>query len=100
MAAIKYKGTDGQWHLLNNILVSGINVVQTTGSSSADVMSQSAVTEAINSKQDGFWVSGTIGLLPSTMTTLLGVCTHSMATWASAIRTSTAVCVLFWLYKL
>lgn len=51
MAAIKYKGTDGQWHLLNNILVSGINVVQTTGSSSADVMSQSAVTEAINSKQ-------------------------------------------------
>jgi len=59
MAAIKYKGTDGQWHLLNNILVSGINVVQTTGSSSADVMSQSAVTEAINSKQDDFWVSGT-----------------------------------------
>jgi len=51
MAAIKYKGTDGQWHLLNNILVSPINVVQTTGSSSADVMSQSAVTEAINSKQ-------------------------------------------------
>lgn len=48
MPGIKYKGTDGQWHLLNNVMVAPINVVQTSGTSSADVMSQSAVTEAVN----------------------------------------------------
>ena len=48
MAGIKYKGTDGQWHLFNNVMVNAINVVQTTGTSTADVMSQSAVTEAVN----------------------------------------------------
>lgn len=48
MPGIKYKGTDGQWHLLNNVMVAPINVVQTTGTSSADVMSQSAVTEAVS----------------------------------------------------
>lgn len=47
MPGIKYKGSDGQWHLLNQVMVNEINVVQTTGSSSADVMSQSAVTEAL-----------------------------------------------------
>ena len=48
MPGIKYKGTDGQWHLLNNVMVAPINVVQTTGTSTADVMSQSAVTEAVS----------------------------------------------------
>lgn len=47
MPGIKYKGTDGQWHLLNNVMVNAIDVVQTTGTSTADVMSQSAVTEAV-----------------------------------------------------
>lgn len=47
MPGIKYKGTDGQWHLLNNVMVNQINVVQTTGTSTGDVMSQSAVTEAV-----------------------------------------------------
>lgn len=48
MPGIKYKGTDGQWHLLNNVMVAPINVVQTTGTSTADVMSQSAVTEVVS----------------------------------------------------
>jgi len=48
MPGIKYKGTDGQWHLLNNVMVAPINIVQTTGTSTADVMSQSAVTEAVS----------------------------------------------------
>ena len=47
MPGIKYKGKDGEWHLLNQVMVNEVNVVQTTGTSSADVMSQSAVTEAI-----------------------------------------------------
>lgn len=45
MAVIKFKGTDGLWHMLSNIMVKGINVVQTSGTSSGDVMSQKAVTE-------------------------------------------------------
>ena len=48
MPGIKYKGKDGEWHLLNQVMVNEVNVVQTTGTSSADVMSQSAVTEAID----------------------------------------------------
>lgn len=47
MPAIKYKDKNGQWQMLNQVMVNQINVVQTTGSSSADVMSQSAVTEAL-----------------------------------------------------
>ena len=48
MSVIKYKGTDNQWHLLDNIMVSTISVTQTSGTSSADVMSQSAVTETVS----------------------------------------------------
>lgn len=48
MAVIKYKGTDGLWHMLSNIFVKGINVVQEKGQSTTDVMSQKAVTDAIN----------------------------------------------------
>ena len=52
MAAIKYKDENGNWQLLNPILVKEIDVVQTTGTSSADVMSQSAVTKALSDKSD------------------------------------------------
>ena len=48
MAAIKYKDENGNWQLLNPILIKEIDVVQTTGTSSADVMSQSAVTESLS----------------------------------------------------
>lgn len=47
MAILKYKGSDGNFKPLTNILVKGIDVVQTSGASSADVMSQSAVTEFV-----------------------------------------------------
>ena len=45
MAIIKYKGTDGEFKPLNNVLIKGIEVVQTTGTSTIEVMSQKAVTE-------------------------------------------------------
>ena len=46
MPVIKYKGTDGEWHFLeDDVMEETIDVVQTSGTSSADVMSQSAVTE-------------------------------------------------------
>jgi hypothetical protein len=48
MSIIKYKGTDGEWHVLNNIIPKAIDVTQTSGTSSASVMSQSAVTEIIS----------------------------------------------------
>ena len=47
MPAIKYKDKNGQWQILNQVMVNQVNVVQTTGTSSADVMSQNAVTEAL-----------------------------------------------------
>lgn len=47
MAILKYKGSDGNFKPLANILVKGIDVVQTSGTSSADVMSQNAVTEFV-----------------------------------------------------
>jgi len=49
MPVIKYKGTDGEWHFLeDDVMEETIDVVQTSGTSSADVMSQSAVTEIIS----------------------------------------------------
>ena len=48
MAILKYKGSDGNFKPLANILVKGIEVVQEKGQSTADVMSQKAVTDAIN----------------------------------------------------
>ena len=45
MAGIRYKGTDGEWHLFNNMMIKGLDVVQTSGTSTLDVMSQNAVTE-------------------------------------------------------
>lgn len=52
MAGIKYKGTDGDFHLLNNVLIKGIEVVQTTGTSEIEVMSQKAVTQVASGIND------------------------------------------------
>ena len=54
MAIIKYKGTDGEFKPLNNVLIKGIEVVQTTGTSEIKVMSQNAVTEIVTD------ISGTV----------------------------------------
>ena len=54
MAIIKYKGTDGEFKPLNNVLIKGIEVVQTTGTSTIEVMSQNAVTEIVTD------ISGTV----------------------------------------
>ena len=48
MAILKYKGSDGIFKPLTNILIKGVEVVQTSGTSSADVMSQNAVTEFVS----------------------------------------------------
>ena len=48
MAVLKYKDGNGIWQTLTNILIKGISVVQEKGQSTADVMSQKAVTDAIN----------------------------------------------------
>ena len=49
MAVLKYKDSNGQWQSLPNVMVNQINVVQTTGTSTTDVMSQNAVTENLHS---------------------------------------------------
>jgi len=48
MAGLKYKGSDGEFHLLNNVLIKGIEVVQTSGTSTLAVMSQDAVTKELS----------------------------------------------------
>ena len=50
MAVIKFKNALGQWEAITNYAVSPITPVQTTGSSTSDVMSQNAVTQALNTK--------------------------------------------------
>ena len=50
MAVIKFKNALGQWEAITNYAVSPITPVQTTGSSTSDVMSQNAVTLALNTK--------------------------------------------------
>lgn len=50
MAVIKFKNALGQWEAITNYAVSPITPVQSTGSSTSDVMSQNAVTQALNTK--------------------------------------------------
>jgi hypothetical protein len=52
MAILKYKNEDGNYVPLNNYLVQPITPVQSTGSSATDMMSQAAVTDALNTKVD------------------------------------------------
>jgi len=73
MPGIKYKGKDGEWHLLNQVMVNEVNVVQTTGTSSADVMSQSAVTEIIED------------ITPESMGNGVGTCETSAETIAKEV---------------
>ena len=44
MSIIKYKGTDGEWHVLNNIIPKAIDVTQTSGTSSARLKALSDAT--------------------------------------------------------
>jgi hypothetical protein len=48
MATLKYKNQNGEYVTLPNYTVKPITPVQTTGESTTDVMSQKAVTDAIN----------------------------------------------------
>lgn len=48
MATLKYKNQNGEYVTLPNYTVKTITPVQTTGESTTDVMSQKAVTDAIN----------------------------------------------------
>ena len=61
MAVLKYKDSNGQWQTLPNVMVNQINVVQTTGTSTTDVMSQSAVTENLHSHTNKTYLDGISG---------------------------------------
>lgn len=50
MAILKYKDKDGNFVALSNYTVQPITPVQSTGSSATDIMSQNAVTTALNLK--------------------------------------------------
>lgn len=50
MAVLKYKNANGEFVALTNYTVQPIEPVQTTGSSTSDIMSQNAVTSALSSK--------------------------------------------------
>lgn len=52
MAILKYKGSDGQFIAVNSYKINNVIVSQETGESTADVMSQKAVTDALNGVQN------------------------------------------------
>lgn len=52
MAILKYKGSDGQFIAVNSYKINNVIVSQQTGESTADVMSQKAVTDEINALQN------------------------------------------------
>lgn len=61
MAIIKYKGTDGEWHELGGVLIKAIDIVQTTGTSSASVMSQDAVTKLVSDMNEASGITAMNG---------------------------------------
>ena len=50
MAVIKYKDANGNYVALTNYTVQPITPVQSTGSSTTEIMSQKAVTTELNKK--------------------------------------------------
>lgn len=74
MAVLKFKNKGGEWVTLTNYTVNPIEPVQTTGSSTKDVMSQNAVTIELDKKADKTVASSTEnGLMSSSMFTDLEV---------------------------
>ena len=70
MAVLKFKNQEGEWVTLNNYTVNPIEPVQTTGSSTKDVMSQDAVTKELDKKADKTVASGAEnGLMSASMVT-------------------------------
>ena len=57
MGVLKYrKRGENTWTRLPSMMVEPINVVQTTGESTEDVMSQMAVTDELDLKQNIDWL--------------------------------------------
>ena len=50
MSVLKYKNAEGVWTPIANYTVQPITPVQVTGTSTSDIMSQKAVTDALNTK--------------------------------------------------
>lgn len=74
MAVLKFKNQEGEWVTLTNYTVNPIEPVQTTGSSTKDVMSQDAVTKELDKKADKTVASGAEnGLMSASMVTDLEV---------------------------
>ena len=66
MAGIKYKDGNGVWRLIKTVLVNAVKVVQTTGNSTEDVMSQKAVTDELSAiTNDISTIKGEISSLSS-----------------------------------
>lgn len=101
MAIIKYKGTDGEFKPLNNVLIKGIEVVQTTGTSEIKVMSQKAVTETTSGISDTLTAHTAdenvhltqlekrdIDAIADNIATISGITTNDVANWDSAYTDS------------
>ena len=83
MAVLKYKQKgESVWTKLSNVMVNAFNIVQGKGNSQVDIMSQKAVTDELNTKQD---ISGLTG------SSAITVAKASSAETASSADTSLAL---------
>jgi len=94
MAVLKYKTKDGEYQTLTNISIKGIEPKQTTGTSTTEVMSQNAVTVALQDKAATSAVTelnGTITGINQTLTahtadSTVHVTSQDKATWGDVVN--------------
>ena len=94
MAVLKYKTKDGEYQTLTNISIKGIEPKQTTGTSTTEVMSQNAVTVALQDKAATSAVTelnGTVTGINQTLTahtadSTVHVTSQDKATWGDVVN--------------
>lgn len=84
MAVLKYKNASGDFVAISNYNVQPITPVQTTGSSTTDIMSQNAVTTALGTKQNTIAFNTTYNASSNKAATMKDIPSHGTATSGSS----------------
>lgn len=99
MAVLKYKNASGEFVAISNYSVQPITPVQTTGSSTTDVMSQNAVTTALGTKQNTIAFNTTYNATSNKAATMKDIPTVPSHGTATSGSSTTSVVTLGEMYN-
>ena len=96
MAVLKYRTSSGTYETLTNIAIKGVDPLQTSGTSTTDVMSQNAISAYLNAKADATAntaVANSVNTLSGTVTahtadTTIHVTSNDKTNWDGKLNKS------------